>query len=163
MVKRFEYEIFADYFQFYLQDETAAGDLSDSWTPEAVDRLLAIAAGVVGVGTARNMPVPVVVEVNKSTPDDSDLSEWDQVNECSLEVSSGKLVIAGCTDYLPDATRIDLNPCSYRIRIHYGKVNSVTDPNAPEGDDNYKIVMWPAPLGPVTIIKQRERPASAQY
>ena len=101
-VRRYQYELFADYFQFYLQDESVKGDLSDSWTPEAVDRLLALAPGTVGVGTVRNMTVPVTVEVlNEPPPDDSD--SWDHLVECTLEVSSGRIVVAGCTDYFPDA------------------------------------------------------------
>lgn len=35
MVRRFQYKLFADYHQFYLQDQSAAGDLSNSWTQEA--------------------------------------------------------------------------------------------------------------------------------
>ena len=34
------FNLFADYFQFYVQDESVEGDLSDSWTKEAVQRLL---------------------------------------------------------------------------------------------------------------------------
>lgn len=52
---RHQFDVFADYFQFYLQDDdTQLGDLSEAWTPEAVDRLLAVVAGAVGVGTVRN-------------------------------------------------------------------------------------------------------------
>ena len=28
----YHFDLFADYHQFYLQDEAAEGDLSDSWT-----------------------------------------------------------------------------------------------------------------------------------
>jgi hypothetical protein len=35
-------ELFADYLQFYIQDEKAVGDLSEKWTEEAVNMLLAI-------------------------------------------------------------------------------------------------------------------------
>jgi hypothetical protein len=51
VLRRFEYKLVADYHQFYLQDESAMGNLSDSWTQEAVDRLLALAPGTIGVGT----------------------------------------------------------------------------------------------------------------
>ena len=54
-------ELSADYHQFYLQDEEASGDLSDSWSKEAVERLLAIAPGTVGVGTVREDDVPVEI------------------------------------------------------------------------------------------------------
>jgi hypothetical protein len=152
MNRRFEFKLFADYFQFYLQDESADGDLSDSWTREAVERLLAIAPGTIGVGTVRNMSVPVVVEIAETTPDD-DVSEWDQVNECSLEAPSGRVVIAGCTDYFPDATRIELPPGSYRARIYYGKLNALSADRL-DGDDHYRINLWSAALRPVKVINK---------
>lgn len=100
-------ELLADYFQFYLQDEDASGDLSQSWSPAAVARMLAMAEGVVGVGTARNMLVPVTVEVLETAPP-ALLECFDHVVEGSLEVNSGTLVIVGCTDYLPDAARLPI-------------------------------------------------------
>jgi hypothetical protein len=48
MARRFEFKLFADYFQFYLQDESVKRDLSESWTEEAVSRLLGIAPGTIG-------------------------------------------------------------------------------------------------------------------
>ena len=45
MKRTFEYKLFADYYQFYLQDECAEGNLGDSWSPEAVERLLAVGRG----------------------------------------------------------------------------------------------------------------------
>jgi len=62
------FNLFADYFQFYLQDEAASGDLSAAWTEEAVARLLAVAPGTVGIGTVRNMEVPVSLEIFASAP-----------------------------------------------------------------------------------------------
>src|SRR5271157_5437345 len=101
-----QFRLFADYFQFYLQDERAKGDLSESWTEEAVAQLLALAPGTIGVGTVRNMEVPVDLELDDDLPND-DLNVWDHVNECSIEVPSGRIVVAGCTDYFPDAARVE--------------------------------------------------------
>lgn len=154
MKMRFEFELFADYFQFYLQDESVEGNLGDSWTPEAVDRLLAVALGTVGVGTVRNMKVPVVVEVADNEPADDDVKAWDQVNECSVEVPSGRIVVAGCTDYFPDAARIEVPPGSYRARVYYGDLNSISD-NGLQGNDHYKVVLWSAPPEPLKVLKQR--------
>jgi hypothetical protein len=153
MNRRFEFRLFADYFQFYLQDEGAELDLSESWSEEAVGRLLAIAPGTIGIGTVRNMNVPVVVEVAENAPED-DASEWDQINECDLEVSSGRVVIAGCTDYFPDAARIELSPGTYRARVYYGKLNTLSADGL-DGEDRYKIVHWSAAPGPLRVIKQR--------
>lgn len=152
-MQKFEYTLFADYFQFYLRDENAAGDLSDSWTREAMDRLLAVAPGTIGVGTVRNMNVPVVVEIVDGECD-AELSAWDHVNECGIEAPSGRLVIAGCTDYVPDAARIDLEPGSYRARIYYGNLDSLSEDGL-DGDDRYRVVLWKAVPGPVQILKQR--------
>ena len=60
MPRTFQYDIFADYHQFYLQDDDQTfGDLSEAWTEEATERLLAVAPHVIGVGTVRNTTVPV--------------------------------------------------------------------------------------------------------
>ena len=101
-MKSFELVLFADYFQFYIQDEAAKGDLSQAWNEEATDRLLALAPGTVGIGTVRNMDVPVTVDILTHAPED-DFSAWDHVVEAGLDVASGRIVIAGCTDYVPDA------------------------------------------------------------
>lgn len=137
------FELFADYFQFYLQDEYVKGDLSDSWTEEAVRRLLALAPGTIGVGTVRNMQVSVEVEVCDVPPDD-DPDLWDQVNECSIEVQSGRIVIAGCTDYFPDARRLEVRPGTYRARIYYGDLDTLSQDGL-AGDDHYRVVLWPSP------------------
>ena len=68
-----ELSIFADYFQFYLQDDAPAPDevnFPDAWTEEAVERQLAAVPGALAVGTAHNMTVPVVIEVLSAPPND---------------------------------------------------------------------------------------------
>jgi|SRR5579864_3918681 len=155
MTRKFQFTLFADYFQFYLQDEGVDGDLSDSWTQEAIDRLLAIAPGTIGVGTVRNMNVPVTVEIEDSPPDE-DANVWDQIIECTINVPSGRLVIAGCTDYFPDATRIELFPGSYRARIYYGNLSELSTDQL-NGNDHYRIVLWRGAPGPLNTIKQRTK------
>jgi len=155
-MRRHEFALFADYHQFYLQDEQADGDLSDHWTPGATDRLLAVAPGVVGVGTARDTTVPVTVAVlGGPPPGDEDLSGWDQVNECSLSVPSGRIVVAGCTDYFPEAARIDVAPGSYRARIYYGGLDTLSEDGL-EGSDRYAVALWLAPEDGPNVVKPRE-------
>src|SRR5262249_35545510 len=116
-------------------------------------RLLALAPGTVGVGTLRNTTVPVDIEVC-DTPFEESLDAWDQVNECSIQINSGRIVVAGCTDYFPDAARIVLQPGVYRVRVYYGKLDSLS-PDGLEGEDHYRLAMWPATPGPVVVLKQR--------
>lgn len=135
----YQLNLFADNFQFYLQDEDANGDLSDSWTPAAADNLLAIAPGIIGVGTVRNMTVPVTVEIRNDRPEEREL--WDKVNECAIEIPSGRLVIAGSTDYFPEAQRITVSPGKYTAQIYYGNLGSVSE-DGYDGEDHYKVILW---------------------
>ena len=106
-MKTYNFELLADYFQLYLQDETAKGDLGEAWTEEACALKLAVVPGIIGVGTARDMTVPLTVEIHESDPGEIP-GTWDQINNCSIDITSGKLVVSGCTDYFPTAARIEL-------------------------------------------------------
>jgi hypothetical protein len=157
-MSRHEFELFADYFQFYLQDDDElVGDLSDAWTQEAVERLLAVAPGVVGIGTARNMTVPVVVEVLGDEPA-ADFDAWEHVVEGGLELKSGRLVVAGCTDYFPGAARLPLAAGTYRVRMSCRGLTTISA-NGLAGDDSYRVQLWAvATLEPPALRKQAKSP-----
>jgi hypothetical protein len=152
-MRSLELSLFADYFQFYIQDEGATGDMSDSWNEEATARLFAVAPGAIGIGTVRNVDVPVVVEIHDQEPAE-DLSQWDYVIEAELNVPSGRIIAAGCTDYFPDAKRIEVAPGSYCARVSYGALDSVSEDGL-TGDDRYRVQLWLGPPLPVRILKQR--------
>ncbi|MDC0834766.1 hypothetical protein CKA32_005400 [Geitlerinema sp. FC II] len=147
----YQFELFADYYQFHIQDELAEDNLGNSWTQDAVDRLLAIAPGIVGVGTVRNMNVPVTLEICETEPETC-FDDWDRVNECSLEVKSGKIVIAGCTDYFPDAARIEIQPGTYRVRIYYKNLKNLNKDGL-NGNDQYRVMLWPDTFKEVVVLK----------
>jgi hypothetical protein len=135
---RTELTIFADYHQFYIQDDDDKfGDLSEAWTDEAVSKLLAVADHVVGVGTVRNSDVSVVLEVCDELPE-LESNEWDRINKTTLECETGRLVVAGCTDYFPDAFRIEVEPGAYELLVGYRNLG-VVSANALEGDDSYHV------------------------
>lgn len=140
---KYQCSFFADYFQFHLQDEYCESNLDDAWTQHAVDQMLAVADGIIGVGTARNADVPVMLCIENHEPPD-DFDEWDHVMECSLNVPSGILVILGCSEDFEKAARVDVTPGWHRVRIFYGGLDSVSEDGA-EGDDHYAVVMWPSP------------------
>lgn len=152
-MRRFEYDLFADYFQFYLQDESVEGDLADFWTKEAVTRLFTTAPGVIGISTVRNMEVPVTVEVFESEPA-SDFESWDHVIECTLDVPSGRIVIAGSTDYFPEAARIDVAAGVYRVRVSYGLLDTLSADGL-DGEDHYRVQLWQAEKIAPCVLKQR--------
>lgn len=148
-----ELAIFADYFQFYIQDESANEDFGDKWTEQAIDRLLAVGQFSVGIGTARNMTVPVVLSIHGDAPAE-DFAEWDMVNECSMTIRSDTLVIMGCTDHLPDAPRVSLASGTYRVRVSYSGLDSLSEDGL-EGDDFYRLQLWPAAPAELAVRKAR--------
>jgi hypothetical protein len=151
--EKYEFELFADYHQFYLQDEQADGDLSDSWTEQATTDLFALTLGTIGIGTASNRDVPVTVEVHNSEPE-NDFDEWDRIIECSIDVPSGKIVVAGCTDYFPDAARISVEPGVYQARVFYGELDDLSEYDC-GGNDKYKIALWLGETINPKVIKRR--------
>jgi hypothetical protein len=144
--------LFADYHQFHLRDEAAGGDLSDAWSQAAVERMLAVSDGVVGIGTVRDMDVPVTIEFLEAEPA-VDLASFDHVVEGSLVVSRGPLLVAGCTDPLPDAARFDLKPGTYRVRLSASGFDTLSDDGL-DGEDRYLVQLWQAPLIESTVLKQ---------
>lgn len=151
----YEYSIFADYFQFYIEDENSLIDTSVVWIELAFKDFMAVAPGFIAIATVRNMDVPVEVEVIDSELPEN-LDKWDHVTECSLSIPSGRLVIRGCTDYYPDAERIHLTPGNYRIRIYYGGLDTVSVNNL-EGNDHYRIVMWQGEYLSPGVVKRYPR------
>ncbi|MFL6710493.1 MAG: hypothetical protein ACJ8HI_20005 [Massilia sp.] len=152
-MSRYELMLFADYHQFYIQDENVDGNLSDAWTDEAAGRLLAVAPGTVGIGTVRNVDVPVTIAVLEREPV-FDAAKFDQVVECSIMVQSGAIVAAGCTDYFPGAARIKVPPGPYRVRASFESLDSVSADGL-EGNDHYHLQLWPAAMSSVEILKHR--------
>jgi len=158
-MSHFVFSIFADYFQFYLEDDDAPLDeidFAEAWTEDAVERQLAATPRAIGVGTSRNMTVPVVLEIEATSPDDDPAAEL--VTEACFDVKSGRLAILGCTDHAPDATRIEVIPGRHRARVFYYDQEKLSE-DALEGDDRYRVVLWPdpEPIAPRILVDRRQR------
>lgn len=140
-MKEYHLNLFADYFQFYIQDENCRNSLADSWTAFAVENLLAINDGIIGVGTVRNTDIPVKIMVLEEKLNDNNFDHYDLINTCDLVVESEKIVVAGCTDYFPEALRIPLENGIYCLRICYGNLDKL-DETGLEGEDFYEVYLW---------------------
>ena len=101
------------------------------------------------------MTVPVTVQVCDFEPT-LDLLAWDHGAETDLDVPSGRIVIAGCTDYWPDAARVDVERGRYRVRVSYGDLNTLSSDGL-EGKDHYRVQFWQTlrPESSVRILKER--------
>ena len=90
------FTLYADYHQFYVEDaQTNPVQSAEAgfWSQEAFERGLAVAPDMIAIGTARYGDVDVTIEVLQVEP--QEVEDADQINECSLEISSGEVVVRG--------------------------------------------------------------------
>ncbi|MGY5615417.1 hypothetical protein [Vibrio brasiliensis] len=151
-MKSYSLEIFADYNQVYLHDETIESDLSVAWDDQAYEKLIVVDHGCIEISTARNMDVPVEIVVSDEKPD-IDKKSWEHIVYCGITLASGLLVVRGPSDYLPDATRVKLKPGNYAAYVLYKGLTTLSEDGL-EGDDYYKIILWPSDDAvDVTVLK----------
>jgi len=149
--------LFADYFQFYVCDAEYTTDTGVLWDDVTTDRMLAVGSDLIAIGTARNMAVPVMLELASEEPAD-DFADWDQIIDCAVCFSSGKIIAFGCTENPDDAARFVIEPGSYRARVSYGALNDLSADGF-EGRDHYRVQLWPGAPTPIAVIKRRPEQA----
>ena len=152
VAQSYKLQVFADYHQFYLLDEQTNFVPPDDWEEQLVTRLLAVAPGIIGVGTVRNMSVPISIVVVEKRPE-NDGSAWNHIVEASLEVGSGEIVIMGSSDTQEEARHLQLDAGAYRVRVHYRGLASVSESGL-VGDDYYHILLWPEVVSDPVILKR---------
>jgi hypothetical protein len=143
------YAIFADYFQFYLRDHGAQPLAPDDYDEGDIARRIKAAPHIVVIQPERNMTVPVEVALAETAPAD-DFDGWDHVAEASLDLPSGRLEIHECTGGSVDVLAV--TPGCHRVRAYFGGLDTI-GADGLEGEDRYRIVLWPAAAGPVTVLK----------
>lgn len=138
----YHFQLFADYFQFYLMDVKSNDDTSEIWSKEALENKLGILKNTLAVGTFRNVDVNVEIELCECEPT-VNFEQWDQVTIGYFEIFSGECAVLGCTDYLPDAKTITLKPSNYAaLSLAKGLNTIVTEWEV--ADDLYKVMLWPS-------------------
>jgi hypothetical protein len=145
------FTVFADYFQFIVQDENAEDDFAAIWTDEALVAQTAFGMSAVCAGTLRNVEVPVEIVVAEADPRIS-LEVVDHAVEGSIEVPSGRLVVMGCTDYFADATRLEVQPGTYQVLAVMTGIESIKTEWEP-ANDKYIVYLWPGPARPSKLLK----------
>lgn len=146
-------DVFADYFQFYVCDERYETDTGLIWDEATTNRMLALGTDLIAIGTARNMDVPVQIELLASEPE-IDFAAWEQVIDCSITISSGKLIVFGCTDNPDDSERLPVTPGVHRARISYSNLSDLSEDGL-DGNDRYRVQLWPGPTADLVVRKRR--------
>ncbi len=151
----YDLNIFADYFQFVLMDESASDDFSTIWTDEALSRMLATGELAVCPGTLRNVEVQVEIVIWESEPS-VNLDDHDHAVEASFKIPSGKLMVTSCTGYGPAAPRFSVSPGAYRMLFVVSGVETIQNEWEP-ADDKYTVHLWPGTSREPRLLKHWKR------
>lgn len=149
--------VFADYFQFIVQDELSDDDFANIWSDEASAAQTAFGRSAVCPGTLRNVTVPVDVVIVEADPRLS-LDTVDHAVEGSIELPSGRVVVMGCTDYFPDASRLEVRPGTYQVLAVMTGIDSIKNEWEP-ADDRYIVYLWPGSARSPRLLKHWKRGA----
>lgn len=147
----FDGKLMADYFQIVLADVAY-----DPRTPERItdrdvrDRLL-LAPGILVLMTARNMPVPLRVELHRSEPGPF-IEAADHIVMGGLG-TSGQIGIAGLTDDWSGAARASVPPGDLRAMVVSRGLGTLSEDGL-DGQDRYEVHLWPGRIEDVRVLKQ---------
>jgi hypothetical protein len=146
----FQGMVFADYHQFCLMDTASRTEYSDAITDTAVAARALWKDNVLVIFTARNMSVPVTVELHENEPV-LELDPADHVVEAGLR-SAGVVAVLGCSDYLPNAARFPVPAGDLKATIVFRGLGTLSEDGL-AGDDSYTVHLWPGRADGVRVLK----------
>jgi len=149
-----EFELFADYHQFYLWDSGMNPLAPTDYSKEDVSRRVKMGTHVFVIQPERDMTVSVAIEIHDAEPP-YDPDKWDHIAEGSLHLPTGNLQVHECTG--GPVADFQVAKGWYRVRSFHGGLGTVNERGL-EGGDRYLAVFWPAPSGDLLIIKQWQGP-----
>ena len=164
--------VFADYYQFFLQDleahrvwmgsHGADPDLAPAgWTKEAVYvHWIGVEPYSLAIGTARRDTVEVCLRVHPCAPA-ADLDGAAHVVEADLGVPSGDLAVCGVADDPGQEQHVRVEGGSYRVRVSYrpsGTPPERWNQSEPGSHFLHQIDLWPTVrAAALTVLKQGPR------
>ncbi|GGY19076.1 hypothetical protein GCM10007386_55620 [Pseudoduganella dura] len=150
------FNIFADYFQFIVQDENSEDDFSSIWTEEALHSMVAVGETAICPGTLRNVDVPVEVHVLEAEPAVV-LERYDHIVEGAFRSPTGRLVAMGCTENFLDAPRFQIAPGNCRFLYLISGAQTITT-EWESAEDLYCLYIWPGEARDPHLLKHWKVP-----
>lgn len=160
--KSFDFSLFAEHFQFYVQDKSTDNSLSIYWDEQSREDLFACSDEIIGVATVRNMDVPVTLALIEKEPEDESLDEWDHVVQSMLSLPTGTLLLTGPTSDETESLKVNVDPGLYGVRVYYGMLDEI-DAEGFEGDDFYKVSLWKTDKPLETEVLKRWSPEATSF
>jgi len=143
--------LFADYFQFFVCDENNS-QLPEDYSEENIRQRLIMAPHGAIVYAARNADLDVLVEWHDERPA-PELADFDHVVETGFFTESGRLMLAGLTDYTETSARLQVPMGAIGLRVSMCGFETI-DQAGLEGQDRYLLQLWPAKeIAGVQVLK----------
>ncbi|MEZ2337509.1 hypothetical protein AB6735_17825 [Mucilaginibacter sp. RCC_168] len=151
---KYRLDFFTKHNQFYLCDSAYKSNTgSDTfWTPEAYHDRLGVDYDILGIGIESYGHVKAELEILDSADPQTDFSQYDHVVEAGITIQSGLLQVLNFPDY-KSYLKLIIKPGKYRVRVYSSALSNV-DPEGDEGQDHYKITMWPDSRMERKVLKQ---------
>ena len=151
---KYRLDFFTKHNQFYLCDSAYKSNTGSAtfWTPEAYHDRLGVDYDILGIGIESYGHVKADLEILDSADPQSDFSQYDHVVEAGITIQSGLLQVLNFPDY-KSYLKLIIKPGKYRVRVYSSGLSNV-DPEADEGQDHYKITMWPDSRMERKVLKQ---------
>lgn len=141
------FNIFADYSQFYLLDGELQPPYPEDVTDQDLEQRFKVIPNLVAFYTVNPVHVMLSLELMPSEPIQN-LETWEHVVEVPLDLPSGRLIIAGCTDYLPECPVVELAPGTYTVRTHARR-------GSDESHEEYLALLWLCAGRRERVLKQQ--------
>ena len=128
------------------------------WTSQTSSDQISVDGDAAIVGAVVSVYVRVLVEVLARAPE-GDSGDFDYVAEVSLECRSGRLVIMGCTDFEPEASRFEVPSGMLRLRVSKSNLDAAVTAGV-ESDESLmtmeyvRIQVWPSSADVLVVMKR---------
>lgn len=133
-------DFYTQYNQFYIVDSGYKESEKDIWADSALMNRLGVDEDLLAVFTGSYGPIKGQLEIKNDGSSIENLEEYDHVVEGKINIETGVLQVQDC----PTSSvvqEVELPSGLYSVRI-YSK--GLTTVEGDEGDDFYRIVIWPA-------------------
>lgn len=152
-----KFEFYTQYNQFLIEDKEHKTEIdhSDFWCEEAFNDKLAMANGVIGVGTHGYGNIKGEIEILDKPAENINYELYDHIVEGGLNIQSGELRILDCPNSHLELS-VNLLPGKYRVRVYGSNFASVKETDLANDTDNdfYKIEIWKSNDMERKVLKQ---------
>jgi len=140
---KYQLDFYTQFNQFYLTSDMGSvlAQNSLNWSDDAYKDRLGTLKNTLVLFSGSYGHIKGELDVLDHPNTHSDYSEYEHVVEGGIDAHSGVFEILDC----PNSTvilKVKINPGNYRVRVYSANLSS-SDIDEDEGNDYYKIEIWP--------------------